>query len=167
MGDRARIVFFDSHLESQTVYLHWHGTQVPAWLCDLKQRMHGRFSDAQYAAARFVGICHSKIEGNLSLGILSNRLSQADLQCPHLLKGHQHHPGHAAARPAQAIDRRGADYRPHPPLAGNSRRARSGTRTQCRDRSSARSAARGGGEFYRQAGNDVPGTYHPGAAAQR
>ena len=34
----------------------------------LKHLMNGRFDDADYAAARFVGICHQQIEGNLSLG---------------------------------------------------------------------------------------------------
>ena len=42
--------------------------------------MAGRFSDASYAAARFVGICHANIDGNLSLGISSNGLSQADVR---------------------------------------------------------------------------------------
>ena len=65
---------------SPTVYLHWHGDAVPAWLDQLKDRMNGRFSDASYAAARFVGICHANIDGNLSLGISSNDLSQADVR---------------------------------------------------------------------------------------
>jgi hypothetical protein len=42
--------------------------------------MNGRFSDASYAAARFVGLCHANIDGNLSLGISSNDLSQADVR---------------------------------------------------------------------------------------
>ena len=66
---------------SPTVYLHWHGDAVPAWLDQLKERMNGRFSDAAYAAARFVGICHANIDGNLSLGISSNSLSLADVRC--------------------------------------------------------------------------------------
>ena len=42
--------------------------------------MNGRFSDAAYAAARFVGICHANIEGNLSLGVWSNNFSLADVR---------------------------------------------------------------------------------------
>jgi hypothetical protein len=80
MGNRACVVFFDRTCVSPTVYLHWHGDAVPAWLDHLKDRMNGRFSDAAYAAARFVGICHANIDGNLSLGISSNDLSQADVQ---------------------------------------------------------------------------------------
>ena len=41
--------------------------------------MTGRFCDAAYAAARFVGICHANIDGNLSLGISSNDFSLADV----------------------------------------------------------------------------------------
>jgi hypothetical protein len=80
MGNRACVVFFDRTCVSPTVYLHWHGDAVSAWLDQLKDRMNGRFSDAAYAAARFVGICHANIDGNLSLGISSNDLSQADIQ---------------------------------------------------------------------------------------
>ena len=75
MGNRACVVFFDDRLVSPTVYLHWCGNQVPAWLEELKELMQERKQDAWYAAARFVGICHSKIPGNLSLGVSSNRLS--------------------------------------------------------------------------------------------
>lgn len=79
MGNRACVVFFDDTNVSPTVYLHWHGDAVPEWLNQLKARMTGRYSDASYAAARFVGICHSYIDGNLSLGISSNTLSVADV----------------------------------------------------------------------------------------
>jgi hypothetical protein len=79
MGNRTCIVFFDRTCVSPTVYLHWHGNAVPAWLDQLKDRMHGRCSDASYAAARFIGICHANIDGNLSLGVSSNRFSQADI----------------------------------------------------------------------------------------
>jgi hypothetical protein len=57
----------------------WHGSAVPTWLEQLKTLMTGRFSDAEYAAARFVGICHASIDGNLSLGISSNDFSLADV----------------------------------------------------------------------------------------
>ena len=79
MGNRACIVFFDRNRVSPTVYLHWHGDAVPGWLDQLKELMSGRFCDASYAAARFVGICHANIDGNLSLGISSNDFSLADV----------------------------------------------------------------------------------------
>jgi len=78
---------------SPTVYVHWHGEAVPAWLEALKERMSGRFSDASYAAARFVGICHANIEGNLSLGVSSNSLSLKDLSFPERIE--QESPGNA------------------------------------------------------------------------
>jgi hypothetical protein len=48
--------------------------------------MTGRHSDAAYAAARFVGICHNIISGNLSLGVSSNAFSRADLLSPRLME---------------------------------------------------------------------------------
>jgi hypothetical protein len=93
MGDRACVVFFDRTGVSPTVYLHWHGGEVPTWLGQLKDRMNGRFSDAAYAAARFVGICHANIDGNLSLGISSNDLSLADVQSKDRME--EHSPGNA------------------------------------------------------------------------
>ena len=80
MGDRAYVIFFDRHSISPTIYLHWHGGDVPDWLSDLRKRMNGRYGDASYAAARFVGICHERIPGNLSLGITSNGFTQADFR---------------------------------------------------------------------------------------
>jgi hypothetical protein len=79
MGNRACVVFFDRDRVSPTVYVHWHGESVPAWLDQLHDRMRGRFLDAAYAAARFVGICHASIDGNLSFGLWSNDFSLADL----------------------------------------------------------------------------------------
>ena len=80
MGNRACIIFFDRTCVSPTVYLHWHGDAVPTWLGQLKDHMTGRFADASYAAARFVGICHTYITGNMSLGVSSNHLSLADIR---------------------------------------------------------------------------------------
>ncbi|MBS0263109.1 MAG: hypothetical protein JSS02_14290 [Planctomycetes bacterium] len=82
MGDRACVIFFDATHVSPTVYLHWHGDSVPAWLDELKARMTGSYCDAQYAAARFVGLCHERISGNLSLGIWSNSLTLKELRDP-------------------------------------------------------------------------------------
>jgi hypothetical protein len=80
MGNRACIVFFDRNRVSPTVCLHWHGDAVPAWLEQLKVLMTGRSSDAAYAAAKFVGICHASIGGNLSVGITSNDFSLTDIR---------------------------------------------------------------------------------------
>lgn len=80
MGNRAAILFFDRNQVSPTIYLHWHGSDVPNWLDLLAKRMEGRSGDAAYAAARFVGICHERIAGNLSLGISSNTLRTIDLK---------------------------------------------------------------------------------------
>ena len=87
MGNRACVVFHDSLRVSPTVYLHWHGDAVPGWLEQVKRLMDGRFDDAEYAAARFAGICHQQIEGNLSLGLSSNTLTLADIHNPSLLEG--------------------------------------------------------------------------------
>jgi hypothetical protein len=93
MGNRACIVFFDRHRVSPTVYLHWHGDAVPAWLEQLKHVMSERSSDAFYSAARFVGICHANIPGNLSLGIWSNDLTVADVHGASRMEGDS--PGNA------------------------------------------------------------------------
>jgi hypothetical protein len=79
MGNRAIVIFHDQHVISPTVYLHWHGSDVPELLRDLAEYMTGRHGDAEYAAARFVGLCHQRIGGNLSLGIMCNALTRADL----------------------------------------------------------------------------------------
>jgi hypothetical protein len=93
MGNRACTVFYDRNVVSPTVYVHWHGDAIPTWLDQLKIQMNGRFSDAAYAAARFVGICHANIEGNLSLGILSNDFSQLDVRNPERMESES--PGNA------------------------------------------------------------------------
>jgi hypothetical protein len=79
MGDRALVIFHDKYRISPSLYLHWHGDQVPALLAELAEYMQGRYGDALYAAARFTGLCHRRISGNLSLGIMSNQLRHADL----------------------------------------------------------------------------------------
>lgn len=93
MGNRACVVFFDSYHVSPTVYLHWHGNAIPEWLNQLKARMSGRYCDASYAAARFAGICHANISGNLSLGISSNDLSLPDVQSEYRMEAES--PGNA------------------------------------------------------------------------
>jgi hypothetical protein len=69
MGDRALIVFTDVNTISPGVYLHWNGHNVPAMIAALADLMKGRENDAGYACARFTGIAHSMISGNLSLGM--------------------------------------------------------------------------------------------------
>lgn len=82
MGDRASVIFFDKSQVSPVVYLHWHGSRVPDWIEELRCLMADRLWDANYAAARFVGICHNHVPGNLSLGISSCTLKLPDLNRP-------------------------------------------------------------------------------------
>lgn len=70
MGDRAVVIFHDGDDEfSPAVYLHWNAEAVPKWLREHAELMQGRRGDVPYAAARFIGLCHTKINGNLSLGV--------------------------------------------------------------------------------------------------
>lgn len=70
MGDRALVQFTDG-VEgfSPVIYLHWNGSEVGEWLRELRDLMRGRNLDLAYTAARFVGICHAHIKGNVSLGM--------------------------------------------------------------------------------------------------
>jgi hypothetical protein len=79
MGNRAIVIFYDSDRISPSVYLHWNGGEVPRLLGELAEYMKGRYGDAEYAAARFTGLCHNMIDGNLSLGIYATKLKRADL----------------------------------------------------------------------------------------
>jgi len=79
MGERALVVFTNGEEVSPAVYLHWHGEVVPQLLKLAATVMAGdpksgyqnapRIGDVSYSAARFVGVCHSVIDGNLSLGL--------------------------------------------------------------------------------------------------
>lgn len=77
MGDRALVMFCTQQTQqvegplefSPVTYLHWHGHCVGSLLHNLYARMEGRRGDCAYVSARFVGLCHEKIEGNLSLGL--------------------------------------------------------------------------------------------------
>jgi hypothetical protein len=69
MGNRALVIFTDGDRVSPVVYLHWCGGELPVWLADLKHMMAGREGDVDYSCARFIGLCHTKIDGNLSLGV--------------------------------------------------------------------------------------------------
>lgn len=93
MGDRASVIFFDKFQVSPVIYLHWHGSRVPDWIEELRCLMAERLWDAPYAAARFVGVCHNHIPGNLSLAIRSSNLSLSDLKRPYMLEHHS--PGDA------------------------------------------------------------------------
>jgi hypothetical protein len=82
MGARALVQFYGADETSPVVYLHWNGHQVPEFLVECRELMDTRTDDASYAAARFIGICHSNIPGNLSLGVWNNNqaLSADDSQ---------------------------------------------------------------------------------------
>lgn len=70
MGDRALIQFQDSRGEvSPVCYLHCNGSEAPIFIAECAKLMQSRPDDVSYAFARFVGICHTHIEGNLSLGV--------------------------------------------------------------------------------------------------
>lgn len=79
MGNRALVIFYDDRRISPTVYLHWNGGKVPELLHELAEYMNNRHGDAEYAAARFTGLCHNLMPGNLSLGIITHKLRRADL----------------------------------------------------------------------------------------
>lgn len=93
MGDRALVQFVSKDKNgkpvefSPAVYLHWHGGRVPEFIRECAALMQGREGDVEYSAARFVGICHGAIAGNLSLGIqraqrvLTKSDSQGDAGC--------------------------------------------------------------------------------------
>jgi hypothetical protein len=70
MGDRALILFKNQDTVSPTVYLHWNGSDVPLFICRLSILMADRRNDPSYAAARFIGLAHEDIPGNLSLGVM-------------------------------------------------------------------------------------------------
>ena len=72
MGDRAIVVFKGDDEISPAIYLHWHGTNVGEWIAELAKLMGDRKGDVGYAAARFCGICHSHIDGNLSVGLIDD-----------------------------------------------------------------------------------------------
>lgn len=69
MENHAAIVFTDGKQVSPGVYLHGAGLSVPALLEKHRELMANRVGELDYAAARFVGVCHDQIEGNLRLGI--------------------------------------------------------------------------------------------------
>ncbi len=68
MGDRVIVLMKDQRGYSPGVYMHWGGAHVLAFLEKAASRM--RKGDASYAAARFCGVVHGEISGNLSLGLL-------------------------------------------------------------------------------------------------
>lgn len=71
MGDRALVVFQDGDRYSPVTYLHWSGYEVPELLTKHRELMLGRENDVDYAAARFVGICHEHtgVDSNTGLGM--------------------------------------------------------------------------------------------------
>jgi len=72
MGNRAMVIFHNHERTeyAPAVYLHYSGA-LPQYLAELAKLMEGRPNDAEYAAARFVGIVHTHMPGNLSLGIVN------------------------------------------------------------------------------------------------
>ena len=67
MGDRAIVLISkNGKLHDVACYLHWNGEQVIDLIKGAIPRM--RQNDASYSMARFIGHCHTEIDGNLSLG---------------------------------------------------------------------------------------------------
>lgn len=66
MGDRVLVQFKDSNSRvSPVCYMHWHGDNAPEFIRECAKLMESRGEDLAYAFARFVGICHSHIKGNI------------------------------------------------------------------------------------------------------
>lgn len=78
MGDRALVMFHNGTDVSPVVYLHWNGSDVGSLLAATRVRMVGREGDVGYTTARFVGLAHERIPGNLSLGIMPGPATLAD-----------------------------------------------------------------------------------------
>jgi hypothetical protein len=85
MGNRALVVFVNKHTPRNraegvchvpAVYLHWNGNDVRDWLRETRECMAGRPGDAEYTRARFCGIAHAHIPGNLSLGLTTCDVSE-------------------------------------------------------------------------------------------
>lgn len=74
MGDRLRVVFKSEDNEgnlaySPVSYHHWGGSYFVERHAEWLALMDGRMMDLEYAAARWIGVCHSHLPGNLSLGV--------------------------------------------------------------------------------------------------
>lgn len=70
MGDRVIVQFIDSYGDvSPACYMHWEGDRAERHIRECAKLMEGRDNDLQYAFARFVGVCHSRIEGQTGLGL--------------------------------------------------------------------------------------------------
>lgn len=75
MGNRVVVIFTDGKGEySPCVYLHWGASALGQFLETWRKLMVGREGDVQYGAARFVGVCHEAMDGNMSLGIWDSRI---------------------------------------------------------------------------------------------
>jgi hypothetical protein len=91
MGDRVLVQFINGRQGegkySPVAYLHWHGDSAPDMIKTCAALMAGRDGDVDYAFARFVGICHEAIGGNISLGawnatgVLQSGDSHGDAGC--------------------------------------------------------------------------------------
>lgn len=68
MGDRAIVSFHGEEDDySPGVYVHWAGSDIPALLKEAAPIL--RKGDPGYAAARFCGFLHTKLDGGLGLGL--------------------------------------------------------------------------------------------------
>lgn len=79
MGHRVSVIFTDEETFGPPVYLHWNGDpDVLIYLDECRDLMDDRRGDIPYMTARFIGICHNNIPGNLSLGVGLNAVEKGD-----------------------------------------------------------------------------------------
>lgn len=71
MGDRVLIVFASGADDiSPAVYLHWGGSDAPHLIEETAKHMATKKGDAQYAAARCIGLAHAHdAASNTGLGV--------------------------------------------------------------------------------------------------
>lgn len=70
MGERVVVQFEDSKGNvSPACYMNWDGQRVGKYIRECAKLMEGLSDDLSYAFARFVGICHTHVPGNISLGV--------------------------------------------------------------------------------------------------
>lgn len=98
MGDRLRVVFkSEDHAGnlsySPVAYHHWGGSYFVERHAEWLTLMDGRMGDLEYSAARWIGIAHSHLPGNLSLGVANLTQEEhdaLDLGEPEVIAKHSH-----------------------------------------------------------------------------
>lgn len=68
-NDRVRVIIKDSEVISPTINLQHGRKKIAFYIGALRERMRGHENDAEYAAARLIGIIHERTSGNLFIGV--------------------------------------------------------------------------------------------------